>query len=675
MTMTAEVQTPTPCYLDSLEPLQVRVGYGHLGLRGELGYENKRVSVHRRQYDHALSAHPPARILFHLGGRYSTFRCEVALNDDVPAGASHADFLVFADSRQVGAASFVQAGRPPQSLISSISGAQLLELVVQSSRWEYCHSVWLDPRLESDAGQSDITVLPDCLGRAQISLPNPRPHARRCIATVLSPGFESLADDMLGSLYANGECRDAITVAFLLGESDPCARVIAKYKGILVPCRPIAAINPMSKAVVYSVARVVDAEQFLCLDSDMVVLGSLLPVFATLEACPEGALLAVREGNGQGLQTLAHAFLQVYGGSERDRQKFFDAPDEAAYPLVVNDGLFAGTRAALLALDGVIRSLPELSQWLDQRSDIWWRNQFAFNLALAKFRCGVELDGSYNVQLHAQDVQLSHCPSGVHAAWRGRPVRVLHRSGVGRRKYPESMGHYALVTDPLVGAGGGTGYEDFLKALRGWVGRHGISALAWSFYGTSDARGARVKDPDVFPLFAALHYLVRSNGCVRVLECGTAKGVSAACLASAVAHREGARLVTFDPFPQPEREELWAALPASMRACIEPRTVGSLEGMAEAIERNESFDAALLDSIHTVEHVWQEFRLAARLVCQSGLIIIHDPQFIGGTVQLALERIESEGYGVTRLWCASGGVSEDDGLGLALIENRCKSNK
>ena len=33
--------------------------------------------------------------------------------------------------------------------------------------------------------------------------------------------------------------------------------------------------------------------------------------------------------------------------------------------------------------------------------------------------------------------------------------------------------------------------------------------------------------------FANLHYLVRSNGCVRVIEAGTARGVSAACLASA----------------------------------------------------------------------------------------------------------------------------------------------
>lgn len=673
--MTAEIQVPASTYLDSLSPIQIHVGYGNLGMRGELGYENKRVSVHGRQYSHAFSAHPPARMLFNLGGRYSTFRCEVALNDDVPAGASHADFLVFADGRLVGAAPFVEAGRPPYSLDSLIPGAQLLELVVESSRWEYCHAVWLDPRLETETGEPHFAVVRDCLGRAEIVQPSPRPRARRCVATVLSPGFESLADDMLGSLYANGECRDALTVGLVLGESDACARVIAKYKGILVPCRPTAKINPMSKAVAYSVARVVDAEQFVCLDADMVVLGSLFPIFATLEACPEGALLAAREGNGHGLQTLGQALSQVYGGSERDQQEFLSVPEEAAYSLVVNDGLFAGNRAALLALDGVIRSLPRLSQWVDLRRDMWWRNQFAFNLALAKLRCGIELDGSYNVQLHAQDVQVTHSQAGMKATWRGRPVRVLHRSGVGRRKYTESMGQYARVSDPLAGSGGGIGYEQFLKALRGWVGRHGTSALAWSFYGTSDAKGARVKDPDVFPLLATLHYLIRSNGCVRVLECGTAKGVSAACMASAVAHRGNPRVVTFDPYPQPEREELWSELPASMRDCIEPRAVGSLEGMAEAVERSESFDAALLDSIHTEEHVWQEFQFAARLVCPSGLILIHDPRLVGGTVEAALERIESEGYGVARLWCAAGGVSEDDGLGLALIENRRKSCK
>lgn len=41
-----------------------------------------------------------------------------------------------------------------------------------------------------------------------------------------------------------------------------------------------------------------------------------------------------------------------------------------------------------------------------------------------------------------------------------------------------------------------------------------------------------------------------------------------------------------------------------------------------------------------------------------------------GTVGPALERIANAGYNVVRLWAAERGVSEESGLGLAVIENR-----
>jgi hypothetical protein len=90
--------------------------------------------------------------------------------------------------------------------------------------------------------------------------------------------------------------------------------------------------------------------------------------------------------------------------------------------------------------------------------------------------------------------------------------------------------------------------------------------------------------------------------------------------------------------------DLWAALPAKLQACIEERSTGSLEGMAAALQMGEQYHGALLDSIHTEEHVWEEFQLAARLVCPRGLILIHDPLYPFGTVELALERIEASGY-------------------------------
>ena len=49
-------------------------------------------------------------------------------------------------------------------------------------------------------------------------------------------------------------------------------------------------VGPMSKAVLYSAARVIDARQYLLLDADMLVLDDLRPVFAALDACPEGSM-------------------------------------------------------------------------------------------------------------------------------------------------------------------------------------------------------------------------------------------------------------------------------------------------------------------------------------------------------------------------------------------------
>lgn len=658
-------------YLDTLSLLRADVGYGQLGRHGSLGYEGKSVQVKRQHYRHALSTHPPARLIFNLGGRFSRFSCQVALNDDVPSAASHADFTVLADGRQVAAATHVVAGMSHRTLQASIAGTQILELVVRTSRWEYCHAVWLDPQVDESPVEVSTSELLDCLGRAEITLPPTLPSAERCIATVVSPGFETLLDDMLGSLYANGGCQDALLVVFALNANAACEQVSAKYRATLIHCQPHSRVNPTSKALLYSVARVVDAQQFLCLDADMLVLGNLNPVFSAIEACPEGSILACREGNGQGFRNLEHILCTAYGGQSADIQRLVGTPEgEAAYPLVVNDGLFAGSRAALLALDGVIRSMTYAPTWTDERRDIWWRNQFIFNLALARLRCGVELDAGYNVQLHVQDASISYVGGRMQATWHGRPVRVLHFGGAGRRKYPEWRHFFAHTHDPLAGRGDGDGYATFLTALRAWVGRYGLTALAWSFYGTTDARTAQVRDPATLPLLAVLHYLIRSNGCVRVLEAGTARGVSAACLASAVAQRTDARVVTFDPYHYPERTELWAALPDKMRACIEPRTIGSLEGMAAALQAGERYDAALLDSIHTEEHVWAEFQLAAQLVCPGGLILIHDVRYAYGTVEKALQRVEAAGYGVVRLWTAECGECEDDQLGLAVIENR-----
>lgn len=654
-------------YLDTVKLLQMQVGYGDLGMFGSLGYEGRQVTVRQQHYQHAFSTHPPARLRFHVARQFASFTCQVALNDDVPAGLSHADFSVVADGREVANEPYVQSGEPPRPLVADISGAEYLELVVRTSRWENSHAVWLDPQV--DESPAPVTHLFDSLSRAEMIVPERLPRTERCIATVVSPGFEHLLDDMLGSLYANGCCNDALVVVFVLNGNESCERVIAKYKATAVRCQSRAGLNPMTKAVMYSTARVVDAKYYLCLDADMVVLGDLRPIFATLEALPEGRILCCREGNSHYANHLGYAIGSIYGGGQADLTKLGVTPEEQAYSLVVNDGLYAGDQMALRALDGAIRAMPQACAWVDGHSKVKWRNQFIFNVALARLQCGVELDPLYNVQLHVQDVNFFEQGSRLRATWRGREPRVLHFSGGAKRKYPQWQGKFAIA-DPLGGKTIGDNYAIFVEALRAWLGRHGVNALAWSFYGLTSGDSALVKDPSTLPLLATLHYLIRANGCVRVLETGTARGISSACLASAVAHREGGRVVTLDPFHHAGREELWAMLPENFQSCIEAREVDSIAGMKAELDAGVVYEAVLLDSLHEAEHVWAEFQLATEIVCHGGLILIHDATYAGGTVPATLARIEEAGYNVVRLWAADGGTPEDDHLGLAVIENR-----
>ncbi len=479
--------------LDNVEPVAARVGYGSLGVRGDLGYEGKRVTIGGRTIDSALSAHAPARLLYRLRRSCSTFRCHVALNDDVPVDGSHAHFSVLADGRLVAHQAYVRAGEPPRLVTADVSGAELLELVVTTGRWEWCHAVWVAPELDGQSAGAQPTTLVDCLGRAEIDLPVPPPAARRVIATVASAGFDTLLDELLGSIVANSRCHDALLAVFALGDDAGCARVAAKYRALLIPCQPRAHVNPMSKAVLYSVARVIGAESFVCLDADMLVLDDLGPVFGAVEAAPEGTIYACREGNGPGFRNLSHVLESAYGGKRDDLEHLLGVNGgEGEYPFVVNDGIFAGGRTALLALDGAIRAMPGATTWVDAHARIWWRNQFVFNLALARLGCGAELDAAYNVQLHVQDVEPRIESGRLRARWRGRDVRILHFSGVGRHKYPEHRGHFAQVPDPLVCAGDGDAYAAFVETLRRWVARHGTRALAWSMYGTRDGRDARV---------------------------------------------------------------------------------------------------------------------------------------------------------------------------------------
>jgi hypothetical protein len=274
----------------------------------------------------------------------------------------------------------------------------------------------------------------DCLGRSRISLPRGQRHASACLATVASAGFAEMLDDLLESLRLHGDCADASVVVFLAGGDPACRSVAARHGAIALDCS-MARFNTGVKSMLYSVAEVIDADRYICLDADMLVLASLQPVLTAVDALPDDAILCCAEGGHQHHTNLESALQTIYDGTPADFDRLLGVTaSEPGYPFVVNEGFFAGSRTALLGLATTMRSMHEASAWIDERPDNWWRSQFVFNLALARGRTGVELDPTYNVQLHVQDVDVELSAAGPRALSNGRPVRILHFNGVGRGK-------------------------------------------------------------------------------------------------------------------------------------------------------------------------------------------------------------------------------------------------
>ena len=164
-------------FVDDLSLLGADTGYGALGLRGNLGYDGRVVAAQGQRYAHAVSAHPPSRVSLQLSGRFLRFQCHIAINDDVTADATHADFAVLADGREVGVAWYVPRGRAAARAVRRRDRRR-------AARSDRAHdAMGVLPRgLARSAGRRHrrrrgAADVADCLGRTEIAVPAIRPRA------------------------------------------------------------------------------------------------------------------------------------------------------------------------------------------------------------------------------------------------------------------------------------------------------------------------------------------------------------------------------------------------------------------------------------------------------------------------------------------------------------------
>jgi len=112
-----------------------------------------------------------------------------------------------------------------------------------------------------------------------------------------------------------------------------------------------------------------------------------------------------------------------------------------------------------------------------------------------------------------------------------------------------------------------------------------------------------------------------------VLETGTFKGYSTACIASALASMGGnRRVITIDPAPQPG--QVWEG--TDLESIITLHRQFSQDAFADLYLAKTRFDMLVLDSDHHYDTIMRELVLFEPLLKEGGSILLHDSLFFDG---------------------------------------------
>ncbi len=141
-------------FLCDLEELDVVVGVGNFGKRGEVGWRppgaDKHIMVDGLPSQWGLYTHPPkagaARVKYPLNRMFKRLRTWVALNDTAPLSVSPLAFTVRGDGNLLWKSRPVQKRGQSQLCSVSVDGVVTLELTVECpGSHTHAHAVWLDP--------------------------------------------------------------------------------------------------------------------------------------------------------------------------------------------------------------------------------------------------------------------------------------------------------------------------------------------------------------------------------------------------------------------------------------------------------------------------------------------------------------------------------------------------
>lgn len=259
--------------------------------------------------------------------------------------------------------------------------------------------------------------------------PFERIACEKAILTLVTPGMERYARNFLDALFTNGNVDDAQVIVLALNSNEKIKELAAQFpqarflEGSVDPIH----YKPYLKSILYSSHYFVDAKHYVTLDIDTLTLESLQPFFEIMAMHGEDMVFCIEDQWGYQFKNLEGAFKQMYLG-DSEVWDAWDLPQEdRSYTFIINDGVMAANRKGMESICERIDALPDpIKEW-GRSPYLGIRNQFVFNLFLARYPSVQELDRSFNTMLnYNDDVAIWREGKNIKAQVGKLPIKILH---------------------------------------------------------------------------------------------------------------------------------------------------------------------------------------------------------------------------------------------------------
>jgi hypothetical protein len=269
----------------------------------------------------------------------------------------------------------------------------------------------------------------DCLDRMEIELPDPAINCDCCICTVISPGYEDLLYGMLDSLNSYGGSHGATVVVFAI---DGSYEALEDREDLTrIRCRSLERLTPAVKGAVYSAARFVNANKFISVEADTLILGDLSSAWTLLDILSPEMLLGTRPSFRAERPRMSEFGLDVKHGD----MKFITGSKKDDGTFWYNGGVVGGSHTAFMRLDDTLRTLAPYSiLWMESGPP--FRDELLMNISISLMNNAAEMNGTFNQQFFSTErekwIQTIERADGLQYLQDGDPARILHFISLGR---------------------------------------------------------------------------------------------------------------------------------------------------------------------------------------------------------------------------------------------------